>query len=267
MYAVSIFAARSASVPQMIFFRNLISLIIILPWMLKHGKTSFKTSRIGLILARSVTSILTPGLMFIAIQKTSLVDASLLSNSAPLFVPFIVALCFKKSINHRLWPALIIGFIGIAFILKPDVHSFDGGALFALAAGVCMAISTVAVRLTTTTEKIHTVLFYLFLIGALLMLPLTCFYWQTLNLKILLELTLMGILAALGQAAFVKACHYATATQLAPFGYSTVIFAGMIDFALWGKIPDWLSIVGILFVCAGGVLTILITRQKQLPFR
>ena len=263
-YALSVFAARSATVPQMLFFRNIVSLLIVLPWMIYHGPESFKTSRFGLLLARSLASLASLGFMFIAIQKTSLADATLLINSSPLFVPFVVAIWLKKSINHRLWPVLIIGFFGIGLILRPNIKIFDSGALFALAAGITTAISIVAIRLTTTTEKIHTVLFYLFLISAVAALPLTFFYWESLNTKTVLELILMGILAAIAQALFVKACHFATASQLAPFSYSAVLFAGLIDFFVWGKVPDWIACLGIFLVCFAGILIIWLTQPKKL---
>jgi len=41
-------------------------------------------------------------LLFMAVQQTSLVDAVLLNNAAPLIVPFAVWIWLKIPINHQL---------------------------------------------------------------------------------------------------------------------------------------------------------------------
>jgi drug/metabolite transporter (DMT)-like permease len=256
MYAVSIEVSKTISSPEMVFFRNMISLLCVLPWMITKGIASFRATQFSLVILRSFMSILTLGFMFTALKSISLVDATLLSNTAPFFVPFIIWVWLKKPIQHRLWPYIIAGFVGIALILKPDRGAISIGGLYALAAGLSIAISTVAVRISLRTESIETLLFYLFLVGGILSLPVALFDWKTPSSEVLVRLMVMGILAFLGQYAFVKACSFGRASHLAPFSYSSVVYSGIIDYLVWGSVPDLLTLAGIVIVCISGILSI-----------
>jgi hypothetical protein len=86
------------------FFQNFISWLIIIPWIFLHGIHSLKTQRAGLIFVRSIGGLFAFAFLFMAVQRTSLVDAILLNNAAPLIVPFAVWIWLKIPINHKLWP-------------------------------------------------------------------------------------------------------------------------------------------------------------------
>ena len=66
---------------------------------------------------------------------------------------------------------------------------------------------------------------------------------------------------ALAQLLIILAYEHATASQIAPFNYSVVIFSGLIGWIVWHNELDWFSIVGILLVCAGGILSIVLAPE------
>ncbi len=250
------YASVRISIPTVLLFQNAIGFISVLPWLGVHGWGLLHTERFGLILLRSLVSVVAIAFSFFAVQRTSLVDTMLLQNASPLWLPFVVLLWRKIPINHSLWPGLIGGFVGIVLILQPGKELIQLGSIFALIAGMLQSVNMVSLRLLSYTERNHTVMFYYFLISVLVSLPFSLYQWTTPNFKEWGEIALVGILFTLGQWAFMRAFHNAKASQLGPFCYSAVVFAVLIDWALYGQIPGLWTWIGIALVCAGGIWAI-----------
>ena len=77
------------------------------------------------------------------------------------------------------------------------------------------------------------------------------------------RLTLLGVFMAVAQLLIILAYQHATASQIAPFNYSVVIFSGLIGWIVWHNTLDWISGFGILLVCAGGILSILLAPEAK----
>jgi drug/metabolite transporter (DMT)-like permease len=62
-----------------------------------------------------------------------------------------------------------------------------------------------------------------------------------------------------------RAYAHAPAAQVGPFSYGIVVFAGLFGWALWGELPDLLSLTGVLLVAGAGILTIRLGGRKVAP--
>ncbi len=249
----------------MVFFRNIFGLVMIAPWIVKHWPKSIEVSNFRLVLIRSLSGLLNLCFIFLAIKQISLVNTTLLNNSAPFFVPIILWLWLKIPINHKLWPAIVIGFIGIALILQPDGRIFNTGAMYALLSGICTAVSLITMRLNAKKEDLYSFLLYFFLIGFVLTLPFAILNWSVQGLLPLLALIGIGVFSALGQVFLFSGLRHAKAHQLAPFTYSVVIFSGFYEFLFWGKIPPIIAYVGMALIIGSGIWIYLISRTPKNP--
>ncbi len=263
---ISRYTSKNVPISTILMFQGFIGLIFILPWLYAHGLESLKTKRFGLIFFRSfVGGIVGFTLVFLAVQKTTLVNTLLLANASPLYVPLVFWVWKKIPINHLLWPGVIGGFLGIAFILQPTREIVNIGALFALAAGVLGSINIVGNRLLSYTERNHTVIFYYFGITGLACLPVSLYQWVSPTLWDWGGILAIGILTAVMMWCNFRAFHFAKATVLGPFFYSSVIYSVILDWALYGEVPNFLAWIGIAFVCAGGIWTIFFSRPAASP--
>lgn len=260
MATTSRIVTESVPVAIVIFFQNFISWLTIIPWIFLHGVGILKTKRFGLIAVRSIGGLFAFALLFLSVQRISLVDAILLNNAAPLIVPFAIWIWLKIPINHKLWPGILVGFLGIIFILKPGVGMFNSGAFYAIGAALCLSVVMIAVRLLSYTERHHTVLFYYFAIASALCLPFIFVFWQSMNVVQWAQIILIGLLSAFGQWCFMRAFHHGKPSQLSPFCYMAVVYSAFIEWILWGKIPDLFACLGILLVCMGGIWTIRLSK-------
>jgi drug/metabolite transporter (DMT)-like permease len=59
--------------------------------------------------------------------------------------------------------------------------------------------------------------------------------------------------ATVGQLFMTRAYSYAPAARVGPFMYSVVVFAGLLDWLVWGTLPDALFVAGALLVAVAGI--------------
>ncbi|MDX1251085.1 MAG: DMT family transporter [Gammaproteobacteria bacterium] len=69
------------------------------------------------------------GIFFYAIAKLHLAEAVLLNFTAPLLTPFIALLWLHERVERNVWWAIVVGFVGVALILKPGMDIFSLEAL------------------------------------------------------------------------------------------------------------------------------------------
>ncbi len=190
-------------------------------------------------------------------QYTAAFTLALLQNTAPIFIPIIGLIWLKDVVEKRIWLGILIGFIGIVLIIKPDGNVFKAGDLIGLASGILLAISYVAMRIITKSDGFKTILFYFSLSAMMLSLPLGIIYRS--NPPI--EGWLYSLASDFLPVAYLNMQQYSykhsEASKLSPFNYFVVIYIGLMDWWLFGHVPDLLTIIGIIVVSAGGIIAIL----------
>lgn len=225
------------------------------------------TQKLKLHIVRGVTGILAFTCAVIAMTKIPLVNTVLLNNTAPIFIPIITLVWLKTKIDEKIWWGILIGFIGIIFILQPSSSDFlKPGNFYGLAAGVFLGIAYVALKILTKTESYVGVLFYYSLIATLLSLPFAISNWSNPPLRIWIYGVMSGILFLSYLFLLQYAYKFVEAVTLSPFNFSVIVFTGILDWLLFDHIPDVWSVVGIVLVSTGGILAITIHEKdnKQL---
>jgi drug/metabolite transporter (DMT)-like permease len=202
---------------------------------------------------------------FYAIAQLGLSEAILLNYSLPLFMPLIARAWLREEVPPRLWRALGLGFLGILLILRPGVGVFRPAALAALAAAVLAALAQVGVRRLTRTEPITRIVFYFAVISTVVSAVPVVSTWTTPHGRLWMVLVALGVLATVAQLVMTQAYAHAPAAQVGPFIYSSVVFAGLMDWWLWGRLPDLAFVAGAVLVCAAGILALRSMGGKTVP--
>ena len=264
--ALSKLLKETSSVATILLFQNCIGFLLILPLLLIRGVKLLKTDHPYLIFSRALVAFLAISGIFLASQRMPITDAMLLTNLSPFFVPFIVWIFLKKPINHKLWIGISIGLIGIIFILRPGIKIFNEGDIYGIGSALMVAFSTVLLRVLANKKvPVSTILFYLFLICALLSIPLGIIYWVKPTKENILILIVTGFIFAFAQFSFANALRHAKATHLGPFNYSAIVFGAVFDWLFFHNVPKLTTLIGILLVGTGGTLTFLLTKPPHNP--
>lgn len=249
----------------LVFFRQTIGLVALVPFLTHENKhvKHLKTQSFHLHLIRAISSLCAMYCLVFALKYLPLVDALLLTYTRPLFLPLIVLVWFRKKWSKNTFFGILIGFLGVALILKPDKKMFDIGALVGLASALFGSISFTCVRKLTRTDTANTILFYYLAISIpLAILPLM-FNWSTPTKFDWMMMSVIGICGLIYQMALTRAYQHAKAFKVSSILYSTVIFAALFDWWLGDFSIDYLGFGGIALIIIGTIITV---RQKVSPF-
>jgi drug/metabolite transporter (DMT)-like permease len=258
-------ASAQLSNAMVVFFRNAFGLVALLPWLVRLGPEGLRTRAWPEHLVRGLAGLASMYCYFYAIARIGLSEAILLNYSLPLFMPLIARAWLREEIPPRLWRALVLGFLGILLILRPGLAVFRPAALAALVAAVLAALAQVGVRRLTQTEPAARIVFYFAVISTMVSaLPLAS-VWTTPKRSLWSVLVALGVLATLAQLVMTRAYAHAPAAQVGPFIYSAVVFAGLMDWWLWDRVPDAAFVGGAVLVCAAGILALRSTGASPVP--
>ena len=258
-------ASRELPNAPIVFFRHFIMLAFLLPWLWRQGREALRTEDFAGHLVRGLAGVSAVACYFYAIARLRLADAVLLNQSMPLFIPLVERAWLGERIPRRLWGVLALGFAGLLLILRPGAGVFEPGALFGLASAVLASIAQVGIRRLTRTEPVTRIVFYFGLVASVVSLPPAIHWWKDPSPFTWAVLLLMGVFATVGQLTLTRAYLHAPAASVGPFLYVGPVFAGLIDWVVWGRLPDALFVLGALIVIAAATLALRLRGRPPGP--
>jgi drug/metabolite transporter (DMT)-like permease len=236
--------------------QNLICFVFVCPVVLRGGWSSLRTSKIGLHILRAVMGTACWYALFFAITQIPLSNATLLTYSAPLWMPLIAWLVTRQRVSRLTWIGAGVGFAGVILVLQPQGHSFNIGELAALAGALFLAVAMMSVRWLGATEPTTRVLFYYFFLATVMSVPIAVFDWHPFTPQAWGWLIALGIAQLLSQVLIVVAYRHASAEKVGPFIYSVIVFTALIDWIVWDHAPTLSSYLGMALVIGGGLVAI-----------
>jgi drug/metabolite transporter (DMT)-like permease len=256
--------ARELPNAPIVFFRHFIMLAFLLPWLGREGRHALDTDDFRGHLVRGLAGVSAVACYFFAIARLRLADAVLLNQSMPLFIPLVERAWLGEQIPRRLWGVLALGFGGLLLILRPGTGVFEPVALVGLASAVFASISQVGIRRLTRTEPVARIVFYFGLVASVVALPPAAWWWKTPSAGTWAVLLLMGVFATVGQFTLTRAYLHAPAASVGPFLYAGPVFAGLLDWLIWNRLPDALFVVGAAVVVLAATLALRLMHPEEL---
>ncbi len=238
-------------------FQYGVSLLIFLPLALKKGWRELRSEHLAMQVVRSVSGAGSQLLYFVSLRTLTLLDASLLANASPLFIPIVVWVWLRKPVQRVVWASLAVGLVGVVLVIRPGPAMFrNPAALLGLGAGALSAVGLVTTNKLAETDPPIRILAYNFGVSTALLLPAVLWRWQRVSGRDLLLLVLLGMCFAGTQWLLIAAYRFASATELSPFNYSVVVFSGMLGWWVFGSVPAVSAVVGTVLICVGGIASI-----------
>ena len=237
------YASHSVDNYTIVFFRNVVGLILFLPFIFKQGTGFVKTEKLWMHTWRSIVGLAAMYGFFYAIAHLKLSNAMVFTYSSPIFIPVIAWLFLKEKITIAMICAAVLGFIGVFCVAKPDQGLLNWISVIGIASSLLASMAFVTVRALTQTEPPERIVFYFCLIGSALSVIPMFWVWRPYHLQELLFLIGAGILANVSQIFMSHAYRLAPAGQIAPVNYMAIIFAGVRGFLLCNEVPDLYSVI------------------------
>jgi drug/metabolite transporter (DMT)-like permease len=267
-----------APVGQMVFFRSAFAIVPVVVIYAVRGElsTAVRTGRPFGQLGRGLLSVAGMFTSFSALTRLPLADATAISFASPLITVALAAIILKERVHVYRWSAVLVGFAGVIVMLIPhfDVGSYAAagaasiaaiGSLYAMTSAVCTAGTVIQTRRLTQSETTSSIVFYFSLVCAIagaLTLP---FAWHSPTGSELGALISLGVLGGLAHIFLTESYRHATASVIAPFDYSAMLWALLLGYWLFGELPSVLVYVGAGVVAGAGLFVI--WRERQLGFK
>ncbi|MBT5051046.1 MAG: DMT family transporter [Rhodospirillaceae bacterium] len=245
---------------ELVFFRYVVGIIVLMPLFYRMGFVGLKTQRPGPHICRLFLATLGQTGIFISIVHMNLADATALMFSKPLFTTIIAVLFLSELVSGRRWTATIIGFAGVIVMLRPGAGVIDPYALVAVGAALSMAMANALIRFMAPTEPPTRILFYYHLGGVFLLAGPAFWVWQTPEGTDWLLIFLLGCGQTLAMICYVRAFSVGEANAIGPSEYARLIYAGLIGVFIFGETIDIWTLVGITIIAAA---TLYIAREES----
>jgi len=270
--------SEAIPVGQLVFFRSACAIPPVLLIYAYRGElaSAVYTSRPLGQLGRGALSVGGMFTNFSALSRLPLADATAISFASPLITVALAAVILKERVRAYRWTAVLVGFAGVIVMLVPhfDVGHYAAagaaaaatiGSLLALVSAFCNAGTVIQTRRLTQSETTSSIVFYFSLVTALAGAVTLPFAWHTPTGSEFLMLVAMGIFGGIGHIFLTESYRFATASVIAPFDYSAMLWALMLGYWMFGELPSALVYVGATIVAGAGLFVIWRERQLGLP--
>lgn len=200
-----------------------------------------------------------------AARDLGLAELTTVYYASPVLITVLAVPILKEEVPAIRWLAVIVGFIGVVVACNP----IGGGMTLstpvglALLAAVFWALSTVLLRKTALHEKTMVQMtissgFFIILTG------IACwFFWVPISFNHLMLMASTGIFAGIAQFALFESFRRAPVSVLAPFEYTSLIWAFILGFMIWGDVPSHNVFIGAALIFLAGMIILVGERLMK----
>jgi drug/metabolite transporter (DMT)-like permease len=253
---------------EVTFFRMIFGLIPAFAMCL-HGKPVIQRLRnldFQAQTMRAVTLLGALGFFFAGLPYVPLSEAVAVAYAETLFVIVLAPLILKEALRQRDAAAAAIGFIGVLLVVRPSGDPARWiGPLLLLISAIFGALSIVQIKRIRATDDSAVTVLYFTMIGTLVSGLSLFFAWRMPTLDVIAVMALLGILAGTGQLLMTMAFRQADASALAPFNYTSIVWATAFGYVAWGETVGTVSLLGIALIVGSSVAVAIRHKQADGP--
>jgi len=238
---------------QVLFLRNLIALPFAILVVLKlGGRKALRSHRPVMHLFRGAIWLCAALLFFTGLKYLGLAEATALIFVAPVFITALSALLLKEQVGWRRWLAVLVGFAGVLIVVRPGGATFQLASLLPVSTALFYALLMISARWVDPRESVWTLMLYLVGAGALLAALLMPFVWVPLRSEDAWLFVGIAFFGTAGMTMMTQAFRFASASIVAPFDYTALIWATLLGWVFWSEVPDFITFLGAGVIIASG---------------
>lgn len=201
--------------------------------------------------------VLGSALFFISgLQFLPMAEATAISFVAPIFVTALSIPILGEKVGIRRWMAVIVGLIGAMIVVRPGTSTLGAAAIFPVLSAASWAAALVITRKAGGADRPITALAYSAFVGLVVTSAVVPFVWVTPGLLEIMLGLVTGIASAVAQWFVILAFRHSSASLLAPFSYSQIIWSTLWGFVIFASLPDLWTWVGASIIGASGLYTL-----------
>jgi drug/metabolite transporter (DMT)-like permease len=254
-------ASSRYPIGEIVFCRSFFALIplFVLVWINGEFRTVFKTTNYFGHVKRSLAGTASIFLNFGTLFFLPIADATAISYSMPLITVVLAVFMLGEVVQPYRWAAVAIGFAGIVIILGGyfAASGVDGhyatGAVLAILGSFAGAMAIIQIRTLARVERPITIVVYFSLLTTLAGLVTAPFGWVAPDAHDAAILVATGIAGGIAQFFTTQAYKHTGASTVAPFEYTSMLWALAASWLVFGVWPTSNVILGSVVVIGAGI--------------
>jgi drug/metabolite transporter (DMT)-like permease len=259
------YLSRFYPVPEVVWARYAVHLLLMLAILAPRMRLRLvRTARpIGQIL-RAALLLGSTLCNFAALSFLPLAEVKAISFVSPLLVAIFAVWLLREHVSWDKWLAVIVGFLGVLFIVRPGSAMLTWASALALGNALCYSLYQIMTRRISEDEDPITTLFYTALVGFLVMSAIMPFVWVTPSLKHVPLVLLLGTMGVCGHFLLIKALELERASTLSPLGYTQLLWVTLLGYLVFGDLPDRHAVIGMGIIVGSGLYVAWGHRARRL---
>ncbi len=270
------FFSDQMAVQEVIFARAVITLACISSALfVTQGLSGFRTNRPFLNCLRGFFSFICFSAFSMALAVLPLADAMPLYYTAPLFVVVLAGPFLGEKVGSRVWIAVLAGFVGVVLVAQPNADGIEPAMVMAIISAIAYSAQILLTRLLGSSDSALSMTFYLTLMFVMFSgltglvfgsgwmdqfdHPSAAYLFRAWSVPSLFQAGLflaLGLTGTIGFYCISQAYRYGHASQMAPFEYSSLPFAVLWGWMIWGALPGVATILGGALIVVGGLFVV-----------
>lgn len=252
MDATAKYLGQYYPVPQVVWARYMGNFVVVAIYFRTSFVPSLRSRQPGLQFLRALTQLASASLFFTSLQYIGIAEATAIMDINPVLITLGAGLFLGEYIGWRRILGIIAALIGAMIIIRPGMGVFHPAAILPLIGAFTYAAGALLTRVVRT-DGLATSVVWSVLVGTIATSLLVPFFWQPIQMEHLWAFLIIGLLGAVSQALIVYAFSLAEAGAIAPFGYTSLIWAALWGWLFWGVFPDQWTIIGAVIIVVAGL--------------
>ena len=257
-------AGTGVRLPEILFWRQVPSVLLIFGWLALRGEVSrLRTRRLGSHARRAMLGLTGMFFTFGAPLLLPLAVSTTLGFTTPVFAVILSVLLLRERVGPVRWLAVALGFAGVVIIAQPGHALIPSlGAAVGLGAGFMVALISIQVRDLGRTDEALSIVFWFAALSAPLLLAALPFSYTHHSAWQWFLLIAGGVLGCVGQLLLTASLRYGQVASVIVMDYSALVWATLYGWLLWSELPPAATWWGApVIIAAGGVIA---WREQQL---
>ncbi|NIE75909.1 DMT family transporter [Pantoea sp. Ap-967] len=262
-----------------LFFLRSIALIPFLLWMANKNKISWRDVCGVAVNLRSLLIVAMYVAFYAAMPSLDLPVIAACYYTAPLIITALSAAILKKKISKTQLALMLIAFLGVLVVLRPDKYSFSLFILIPFAAALFYATSAILTRSEVSHISPLAILLSLnvifvivggigiavcFALDSAESYPFLLTPWQPLEAENVGTTILLGLISLAIHYLLARAYQLGPTTVVAGLDFSYLAFASLWSFLLMSLTPEIHVLVGTAMIAGAGLVTVLMSTSAPL---